>query len=202
MTVVLDMDETLLHALVEPIALGDQEVPEGMGKYDFECGFKYGDEYFSARVWKRPGLQKFLQALSEICEPVIFTAGSRDYAEPVLDTVDQSQIIRSRLYREAVVAYPAGGMSSYVKDLSQLGRPLNRTIIIDNTPRVFALHPYNGIVIKDYLGSDPACTALEQLLAVIKDMVARHTTDVRDIIRDMQVFDPELNDFGRVPDYA
>ena len=46
-----------------------------------------------------------------------------------------------RLFRESCV-YNRG---KYVKDLSKLGRELNRTIIIDKSPASYLLQPQNAI---------------------------------------------------------
>ena len=71
-TLVLDLDETLVHYY---------EV-NGEGSF---------------RV--RPGCDKFLQEMSEMYEVVIFTAAMQDYADWVLDSIDKNKRISFRLYR-------------------------------------------------------------------------------------------------------
>ena len=105
-TLVLDLDETLIH-------------------YS-EMG---GEGYFR----ERPGVHRFLHELALLYELVIFTAGLQDYADWVLDQLDQKGLIRYRLYRQH--ASPTG--MYFVKDLSRLGRDLSRTIIVDNTAENF-----------------------------------------------------------------
>ena len=50
-------------------------------------------------------------------------------------------VFAHRLFRESCV-YDRG---NYVKDLSKLGRELNRTIIIDNSPASYLFQPQNAI---------------------------------------------------------
>jgi TFIIF-interacting CTD phosphatase-like protein len=55
----------------------------------------------------------------------------------------------------------------FVKDLSKLGRPLNKTIIVDNVAENFSLQPDNGIFIKSWF-EDPSDTALLELAPLLK----------------------------------
>jgi len=89
-------------------------------------------------------------------EIVIFTAGMKDYADWAIEQIGVgSSCIKHRLYRQH--ALPC--REFYIKDLSLLGRDLNRTIIVDNIPENFLLQPENGISIKSWY-NDEADTAL------------------------------------------
>jgi len=55
----------------------------------------------------------------------------------------------------------------FVKDLSKIGRPLNKTIIVDNIAENFARQPDNGIFIKSWF-EDPNDTALLELAPLLK----------------------------------
>jgi len=111
----------------------------------------------------RPGCDKFLQEMSEIYEVVIFTAAMQDYADWVLDQIDAKKRISYRLYRQH--ASPTGMV--FVKDLSKIGRPLNKTIIVDNVAENFSLQPDNGIFIKSWF-DDMSDTALLELAPLLK----------------------------------
>ncbi len=43
-------------------------------------------------------------------------------------------------------------MTRYVKDLERLGRPMDRVLIVDNSPYV-CIHPDNAIVVDDFMGA-------------------------------------------------
>ena len=96
---------------------------------------------------KRPRVDEFLRIMSELFECVLFTASLAKYADPVSDYLDPSGKIfgNHRLFRESC-SY-THEMRSYVKDLSKLGRPVEQTIIIDNSPHSYMFQPENGIPI-------------------------------------------------------
>ena len=83
----------------------------------------------------RPYLEKFLKTLHKYYEIVIFTAGMEDYANWVCDTFDKNRYIKHRLYRQHTHYHE----NSFIKDLSKIGRGLEKTIIIDNVPGNFKL---------------------------------------------------------------
>ena len=69
-----------------------------------------------------------------------------------------------------------------MKDLTLLGRDLNRTIIIDNIKDNFERQPQNGIEILTWL-NDPADRELIKLGTFLTDMMKKQPTDVRPIIK-------------------
>lgn len=74
-TLVLDLDETLIHFVEDP-----------------------PNNFFRTR----PGAIEFLEEMSNYYEIVIFTAGMKDYADWVLDQLDSNRLIKHRLYRSHV----------------------------------------------------------------------------------------------------
>jgi len=106
-TLVLDLDETLLHY------------------------FEKNDYEGELRI--RPGADNFLKLLSDHYEIVIFTAAMQDYADWALEHFEHKECISYRLYRQH--ALPFGGV--YVKDLSRIGRDISKTIIVDNIAENF-----------------------------------------------------------------
>merc|ERR1719230_1580505 len=140
-TLVLDLDETLVHYFEH----------DGVGNYDI-----------------RPGMHEFLERMSQLgYELVIFTAATQDYADWVIDQIDPTRLIHYRLYRQH--ALPWGPI--FVKDLSRIGRDLDRTLIIDNVQENFMLQPNNGIFIVTWY-DDPHDTALFALTPLLDELIA------------------------------
>ncbi|KRX01489.1 HAD-like domain [Pseudocohnilembus persalinus] len=150
-TLVLDLDETLVHY---------EELEEG------------------GQFLVRPYAETFLEELGKKYELVIFTAALKDYADFILDIIDQKKQIKYKLYRQHTV--PNG--QSYVKDLSKLGRDMSKIIIIDNLAENFALQPANGIAILSWFG-DADDKALYDLCPLLKQIVDRKFRDVRSALK-------------------
>lgn len=115
-TLVLDLDETLVHSTFEPTDDSDLIV-----RISLEGGS------YSVYVKVRPGLEEFLAEVAIYYEVVVFTASMAKYADPVLDRIDRNKYITHRLFREHCVMH--NGV--YVKDLARLGRDLANVVIVD-----------------------------------------------------------------------
>ncbi|XP_078439628.1 uncharacterized protein LOC144709851 [Wolffia australiana] len=164
-TLVLDLDETLIHSSLEPC-----------NDADFTFTVFLNSKDHTVYVRKRPHLHEFLQRVSHLFQIVIFTASQSIYAEKLLDILDPDQTIFSRrMYRESCV-FSDG---SYTKDLSILGVDLAKVIIVDNSPQVFRLQVNNGIPIKSWF-DDPSDCALLNLLPFLETLV--DVDDVRPVI--------------------
>jgi len=131
-TLVLDLDETLVHSF-----LNIDEYP----RFDFHFQVDSDDTYIDVFCKIRPHLQEFLKKMAEIYELVVFTASQESYASLVINRIDPHGYIEHRLYRHHCTQY----QGNYLKDLSILGRPISKTVIIDNSPLAFAFQPLNGI---------------------------------------------------------
>ncbi|KAG2084541.1 HAD-like domain-containing protein [Suillus discolor] len=116
---VLDLDETLVHSNFMPVPDPDFVVP-----------VEIENHWHHMYVQKRPGVDEFLRQMGELYEVVVYTASLGSYADPVMDHLDIYNAVSHRLFRESCFRY----RGNYVKDLSQLGRPMADTIIIDNSP--------------------------------------------------------------------
>lgn len=140
-TLVLDLDETLVH---------------------------YMESEADSKLLVRPGAHQFLKEMSEIYEVVIFTAAMQDYADWALDQLDVGNWISHRLYRQ----HTSIDKGVFIKDLSRIGRDLNKTIIVDNVAENFQKQPENGILIKSWY-DDPHDDALFELGPLLKLIVKR-----------------------------
>ena len=100
--------------------------------------------------------------MSDAYELVIFTCGMQDYADWVLDNLDTECNIDARLYRQH--ADRDGPL--FVKDLTKLGRDLNKVIIVDNLAQNFSRQSENGILIRSWF-DDKEDLALKELAPIL-----------------------------------
>lgn len=154
-TLVLDLDETLVHSSFKPI-------PDP----DFVISIELDGVVHRVYVRKRPGVDNFLRAVGEKYEVVVFTASLAKYADPLLDILDRSKSVKVRLFREACVQH----YGNYVKDLTHLGRILEHTIIIDNSPFSYMFQPDNAIPISSWF-SDKNDRQLYDLLPFLESLL-------------------------------
>jgi carboxy-terminal domain RNA polymerase II polypeptide A small phosphatase len=156
---VLDLDETLVHSSF-------QAVRADAGVSFFTIPVEIERSVHDINVIRRPGLDEFLRAVGSIYEVVIFTASLAKYANPVVDTIDTSRVVKHRLFREHCV-FEEG---NYVKDLSMLGRDLKSTIIIDNSAISYQFQPENAIPCSNFI-DDPNDTDLYELVPLLEALV-------------------------------
>ena len=140
-TLVLDLDETLIHFKSNP------------------------NNESSGKIMIRPFLYDFLKNIKKDFELIIFTAATQDYADPIINAIEKDEkYFDHRLYRIHTTIID----NDFVKDLSKLGRDLNRTIIVDNMKQNYKNQPNNGITIRPFWGKDVEDTALVDLLDILK----------------------------------
>lgn len=133
-TLVLDLDETLVYAREGPL-------------------------------YARPGLDEFFKACAERCEVVVWTAGLRAYAQAIIRNIDKYNVVQHCVYRHNKWFT---GQAGYRKDLAALGRPLDKVLIIENTPDCIRGYQQNGILVEDYEGGERADNTIPALTDVIR----------------------------------
>eukprot|EP01022_Parablepharisma_sp_SALTPOND_P018829 TRINITY_DN3131_c0_g1_i1.p3 TRINITY_DN3131_c0_g1~~TRINITY_DN3131_c0_g1_i1.p3 ORF type:complete len:527 (+),score=26.89 TRINITY_DN3131_c0_g1_i1:1740-3320(+) len=160
-TLILDLDETLVHSAFQPVDNVDLVLPveiEGILYYIY--------------VLKRPGVEDFLKCVSKFYEVVIFTASLSKYADPLIDLLDPHHYTSHRLFREHCVFYN----NTFVKDLTMLGRKLENTIIVDNSPNSYLFQPQNALPIQTWI-DDPSDKSLYELIPILEAL--SNVQDVR-----------------------
>ena len=141
---VLDMDETLVHLLGTLVRAG-LDIFGLMENLTFKIGF---EEYF---VVKRPGVDSFLQKMKEHFNLVLWTAGTQEYADHVVDWLDPAgEIFYRRMYRQHCTFDSC--INNYVKNLQHLGIDLSKVLILENREAAYMYQPKNGVPIVDFKG--------------------------------------------------
>ena len=95
----LDMDETLLHAATLN-DIFDEQMYGTEAKPTFYTSFMDQENVIEIGVFLRPCLQELIQRVSPYYTMCIFTASERLYADAILDQIDPTQqIFKKRIYR-------------------------------------------------------------------------------------------------------
>jgi len=188
LTVVLDMDETLVHSQLElrcaegnTVKISDPRQDEDRSKvkdepsapHDFEFAIPLSPAASGellVKVHKRPGLELFLEEASSFCTLAVFTAGTEDYGKAMLDQLDPCGRMSLRLYRGSCSM--TDGL--FLKDLNKLdamqpGFRLSRTVLIDNSPVSMLLQPDNAILVSSFY-TDRSDNALFKLLPILREL--------------------------------
>eukprot|EP00611_Tribonema_gayanum_P012839 TRINITY_DN2352_c0_g1_i3.p1 TRINITY_DN2352_c0_g1~~TRINITY_DN2352_c0_g1_i3.p1 ORF type:complete len:364 (-),score=136.55 TRINITY_DN2352_c0_g1_i3:102-1193(-) len=153
-TLVLDLDETLVHCSFEPLPGAECLLPvvlDGVTYTVYAC--------------VRPGATELLRRLGQVYEIVVYTASLRSYAEIMVRHLDQDGVVRHVLSRDACFAPRAraspfapllgsssGGGGGVLKDVALLRRALSNVVLVDNSPASAAPQPLNAVIVASYLG--------------------------------------------------
>ena len=175
-TLVLDLDETLVHSV------GGMENGEGgEPQHDFIIQIpQNNNSSHDVHVMVRPHVEEFLQRMSKRFELVIFTASISKYANPLLNIVDKMGYVPFRLFREHCTLIN----TAFVKDLNLLGRDAKDIIILDNNPTAYSLNHYNGFPIKSWF-DDKNDDELLKICPILEFL--SYVPDVREYIKKIVV---------------
>jgi RNA polymerase II subunit A-like phosphatase len=154
LSLVVDLDQTIIHACIDPTVGEWQQDPNNpnyesvkdVGSFQLEDGprgLTKGCWYY---IKMRPGLTAFLQHISEMYELHVYTMGTRAYAQAVARIVDPDQ----KLFGNRVISRDENG-NIFAKSLQRLFPvSTNMVVIIDDRSDVWPRNRPNLIKVMPY----------------------------------------------------
>lgn len=138
---ILDLDETLIFGSERPLPRN--------------ADFRVGPFY----LYKRPFLDQFLASASQLYDVAIWSSASEDYVDGIgrylLPIVGEWKFVWSR-GRCIQRLNPETFETDFIKDLRKvrrIGFDLDRTLIVDDTPRKVCRNYGNAIYVSPFEGS-------------------------------------------------
>ena len=154
-TLIIDLDETLIHSMAKGGRMSSGHMVEvklntmiGAGG-NATLGPQHPILYY---VHKRPHCDDFLRKVHllfnirlfanqlQVCKwynLVIFTASVQEYADPVIDWLEQERKFFSGRYYRQHCTFRHG---AFIKDLSSVEPDLSKVMILDNSPLSYMFH--------------------------------------------------------------
>lgn len=155
-TLILDLDETLIHSLSKGGRMSSGHmvevklsaptaataVPAGIPT---TVGPHHPILYY---VHKRPHCDAFLRKVCQWYKLVVFTASVQEYADPVIDWLEQERkFFHGRYYRQHCTIRNG----AYIKDLSSVEPDLSKVMILDNSPMSYIFHEGKFVLLYNLL---------------------------------------------------
>lgn len=138
-TLVIDLDETLIHSLAKGGRMSSGHMVEvKLNTNAVSGGTTLGPQHpILYYVHKRPHCDDFLRNVCKWYNLVVFTASVQEYADPVIDWLEQERKYFSGRYYRQHCTYRNG---AYIKDLSSVEPDLSKVMILDNSPLSYIFH--------------------------------------------------------------
>ncbi|KRW99047.1 HAD-like domain [Pseudocohnilembus persalinus] len=171
-TLVLDLDETLVHSSIYE-----------MEDYDHKFQITVFGQQYTISVRLRTGCLEFLKEMAQFYEIFVYTASLKEYADPVIDLIDPEQVVVQRLYREHCTKVKN---DLFVKDMTQLNREVKDIILVDNSEVSFLFQPENALHIKNFY-EDRQDIELFRYMPFLKFLAM--CNDVRDVKKWLEIFE-------------
>ncbi|CAF9910814.1 MAG: hypothetical protein GOMPHAMPRED_007188 [Gomphillus americanus] len=177
-TLVLDLDETLIHSLAKGGRMSTGHMVEvKLASPAAYNGLSLGPQHpILYYVHKRPHCDDFLKKVSKWFNLVVFTASVQEYADPVIDWLEQERKYFSARYYRQHCTFRNG---AYIKDLSSVEPDLSKVMILDNSPLSYIFHEDNAIPIEGWI-NDPTDNDLLHILPMLESL--QYVIDVRAIL--------------------
>ncbi|KAI1389858.1 NLI interacting factor-like phosphatase-domain-containing protein [Hypoxylon trugodes] len=179
-TLILDLDETLIHSMSKGGRMGSGHMVEvrlnttyvGSGGQQ-ALGPQHPILYY---VHKRPYCDEFLRKVCKWFNLVVFTASVQEYADPVIDWLEsERKFFSGRFYRQ----HCTFRHGAFIKDLSSIEPDLSKVMILDNSPLSYMFHQDNAIPIQGWI-NDPTDNDLLHLVPLLEGL--QYVSDVRALL--------------------
>lgn len=129
-TLVLDLDETLIHSSQFPphpsvkfFILHDDSIQIDVNGFDPQTNWESKpDQNSPLFIYMRPGLEEFISYAKENFEVFVYTYAERGYAEPILDVIFPDLDEDHRLYRDSCITATRSTVSSYLSSASKASK--------------------------------------------------------------------------------
>ena len=156
-TLVLDLDETLVHS--SDFKSNDLKLSW------FQINWKNVSNQTMqiAYAWIRPGALSFISRVSKLFDIIFFTASMPGYAKEITKLLDKQGYNFPLFSREDWI-FQNG---KYIKDLSVLNRDMRNVIIVDNWPDSYWMNKNNGLPISSWY-SDSNDFELDRILIALE----------------------------------
>ena len=138
-TLIIDLDETLIHSLAKGGRMSSGHMVEVKLAHPAAYnGLSLGPQHpILYYVHKRPHCDDFLRKVCKWYNLVVFTASVQEYADPVIDWLEQERkYFSARYYRQHCTLRNG----AYIKDLSSVEPDLSKVMILDNSPLSYIFH--------------------------------------------------------------
>jgi CTD nuclear envelope phosphatase 1 len=145
-TLVIDLDETLIHSFAKGGRLSSGQMVEVKLNAPVALASTPGGQPASVLgpqhpilyyVHKRPHCDEFLRKISKWYKLVVFTASVQEYADPVINYLEaEKKYFAERYYRQ----HCTFRNGAYIKDLSTVEPDLSKVMILDNSPVSYVFH--------------------------------------------------------------
>jgi len=175
-TLILDLDETLIHSMAKGgrMSTGHMVEVKLNTLVAASGGTSLGPQHpILYYVHKRPHCDDFLRRVCKWYNLVVFTASVQEYADPVIDWLEQERKFFSGRYYRQHCTFRHG---AFIKDLSSVEPDLSKVMILDNSPLSYMFHQDNAIPIEGWI-SDPTDNDLLHLVPLLEGL--QYVTDVR-----------------------
>jgi len=167
-TLVFDLDGTLVYTDTE--------------SYFFKSGRKKDYEFAEIPGFVRPGAKELLNELEDDFDLALFTAGTQDYAESILDQTSMRKNFKIIKHREDLKREPISEdfpLKEIQKNVFKIENDPKKVLLIEDTPLFCVSRRENCLIIPDFTGHPDE--VLHELKRCLKPL--KNESDIREGIK-------------------